>query len=121
MEESDASINVSEETAVSIFRVKIKNMTPCSIPNYLTRIPEDSDLCKNKKLKLPVSVHPLRYSGSLKSLFRRQFEFLPVSIFRPILKYFKERKRNEFFPEVVVGTVDITLKKFPRSNHNTQY
>jgi hypothetical protein len=33
-------------------------------------------------------------------------------MYRPRLKYFKERKRNEFFPEVV-GTVDITLKKIP--------
>jgi hypothetical protein len=80
MEESDASINVSEETAVSIFRVRIKNVTPCSLRNYL-----------------------------------------PVSMYRPILKHFKERKRKEFFPEVVVGTVDITLKKFPRENHNAQY
>jgi hypothetical protein len=29
---------------------------------------------------------------------------------RPILKYFKGRKRNKFFPEVVVVTVSITLK-----------
>jgi hypothetical protein len=38
-----------------------------------------------------------------------------------ILKHFKGRKRNESFREVVVCTVDITLKKIPRSNHNTQY
>jgi hypothetical protein len=31
-------------------------------------------------------------------------------MYRPRLKYFKERKRNEFFPEVIVGTVDITVK-----------
>jgi hypothetical protein len=31
-------------------------------------------------------------------------------MYRPRLKYFKERKPNEFFPEVVVGTVDITLQ-----------
>jgi hypothetical protein len=48
MEESDASNNVSEETAVSIFRVRIKNVTLCSLPNYSTRISEDSDLCKRK-------------------------------------------------------------------------
>jgi hypothetical protein len=47
MEEFDASINVSEETAVSIFRDRIKNVTPCSLPNYSTRVPEDRDLCKN--------------------------------------------------------------------------
>jgi hypothetical protein len=46
MEKSDASINVSEETAV--FRIRIENVTLCSLPNYSTRIPEDSDLCKRK-------------------------------------------------------------------------
>jgi hypothetical protein len=48
MEKSDASINVSKETAVSMFRVRIENVTPCSLPNYSTRISEDSDLCKRK-------------------------------------------------------------------------
>jgi hypothetical protein len=38
-----------------------------------------------------------------------------------LLKHFKEGKRNELFPEIVVGTVDITLKRFPRVNYNTQY
>jgi hypothetical protein len=52
MKESDASINVSEETAVSILRVRIKNVTPCSLPNYSTRIPEDSNLYKIKKAKI---------------------------------------------------------------------
>jgi hypothetical protein len=40
MEESDAS----EKTAVSIFRVRIKNVTPCILPNDS----EDSDVCKRK-------------------------------------------------------------------------
>jgi hypothetical protein len=31
-------------------------------------------------------------------------------MYRPTLKYFTERKRNKFFPEVAIGTVDITLK-----------
>jgi hypothetical protein len=88
MKVSDDSINVSEETAVSIFRVRIKNVTPCSLPNYLP------STCLSQ------------YAGP---------------IYRPILKHFKERKRNGFFPEVVVGTVDITLKKFPQENHNAQY
>jgi hypothetical protein len=42
MEESVASINISEKTAVSIFRVRIKNVTPCILPNDS----EDSDVCK---------------------------------------------------------------------------
>jgi hypothetical protein len=31
-------------------------------------------------------------------------------MYRLRLKHFKERRRNEFFPEVAVGAVDITLK-----------
>jgi hypothetical protein len=31
-------------------------------------------------------------------------------MYRPRLKHFKERKRNDFFPELVVGTLNITLK-----------
>jgi hypothetical protein len=31
-------------------------------------------------------------------------------MYRPRLKYFKERKRNEFILEIVVGTVDFTLQ-----------
>jgi hypothetical protein len=44
MEESDAAINISEKTAVSIFRVRIKNVTPCILPNDS----EDSDVCRRK-------------------------------------------------------------------------
>jgi hypothetical protein len=29
------------------------------------------------------------------------------------VKNSKDRKRNDFFPEVVVGAIDITLKKIP--------
>jgi hypothetical protein len=52
MKESDASINVSKETAVSIFRVRKENVTLCSLPNYSTRIPEDSDLCKKRRVEV---------------------------------------------------------------------
>jgi hypothetical protein len=51
MEICDASINVSKKTGVSIFRVRIKNVKPCSFPNYLTGMPEDNNLCnKNGKV-----------------------------------------------------------------------
>jgi hypothetical protein len=45
MDELDASINVSEEYILATFRVKIKNVTPCHLPNYSTIIPEDNILC----------------------------------------------------------------------------
>jgi hypothetical protein len=50
MEESDTSLNVSEEIAVSIFIVRIMNVTPCSLPNYSTRIPEESLQKKKSKI-----------------------------------------------------------------------
>jgi hypothetical protein len=46
MEECDASIIVSEEIAVSIFRVRIKSVTPCSLPSYSNGIPKVRDLYK---------------------------------------------------------------------------
>jgi hypothetical protein len=75
MEKSDVSINVSEETAVSIFRIRIKNVTLCSLTNYSTRISEDRISVIEKWVKLPVSLHRLRSSGSLRSAFRPQYQF----------------------------------------------
>jgi hypothetical protein len=46
MRESDSSIKVSNKTAVSIFRDRMENVTPCFLPNYSTRISENSDVCK---------------------------------------------------------------------------
>jgi hypothetical protein len=39
---------VSEEIDVSVFRVIIMNVKPCGLPNYSTRIPEES---LQKKIK----------------------------------------------------------------------
>jgi hypothetical protein len=50
MEISDASINASKEIGVSIFRVRINNVKPCSLLNYSTRIPESNNLCKKGKV-----------------------------------------------------------------------
>jgi hypothetical protein len=82
MRESDASINVWKETTPSVFRVRVENVTPCSLPNYSTRISEDSDLRKRKMVEVAClyincvtpapSVVLLGLSNSLK--------FLPVSI-----------------------------------------
>jgi hypothetical protein len=34
-------------------------------------------------------------------------------VHRSRIKHFKERKRKEFFPELIVGTVDITVESSP--------
>jgi hypothetical protein len=91
MEESDAYINISEKTAVSIFRVRIKNVTPCIYQMTRRENQRTVMFVKEKWVKLPVSLHRLRYSGSFSSAFRPQY----TSIDRPLLKHFKERKRKE--------------------------
>jgi hypothetical protein len=48
MKISDASINVSQETGVSIIRVGIKNVKPCSLRNYSRGMPEENNLCGKK-------------------------------------------------------------------------
>jgi hypothetical protein len=41
--------HVSEEIDVSVFRVIIMNVKPCSLPNYSIRIPEESLQKKKSK------------------------------------------------------------------------
>jgi hypothetical protein len=48
MDISHASINVSKETGVCIIRVRIKNVKPCSLPNYSAGMPEDNNPCGKK-------------------------------------------------------------------------
>jgi hypothetical protein len=48
MEISVASIDVSKETGVSIIRVRIKNVEPCSSRNYSRGMPEENNFCEKK-------------------------------------------------------------------------